>query len=430
MPLRWTRRDASRPRSGRDLHGGRRRADHEPARSRGAQSRHLDAPLRRGRSSAPGDPFVGASLRGRAPGWPDTDLEIVDDNNKAQRNMGLSTVAGARVSWGSPFCGVSYTTPRLCRRDLELHIRWPIPRNAQGRPAAGDRASRGEEPMPIRDDGRIVLRRMEPLENRWVGVRVRGMRRKARSRRRRRIRRNGRRTPRSTGSPSVSCSDPTERSKRTRANDCGRSRRAWSYGWNADLGDAAGRSWRVARGSQFPTACCLDRQDRQAGARPQGRTSSASTRRSCLPTRGEERRGAARLRRADLADGDRRRAAHVAAAGAGELAPTCCRPCGGSWPSSKRRMALPSKPPWTNRAQMPPVRRGLGSAQGEPERCGGPRAQDARAGGDSRQQEHAAGSAAPRRGVPGSKQGPGPVSGQTRGARPGARVRAQTPATA
>jgi hypothetical protein len=29
--------------------------------------------------------------------------------------------------------------------------------------------------MPIRDQGRIVLRRMEPLENRWVGVRVRGL---------------------------------------------------------------------------------------------------------------------------------------------------------------------------------------------------------------------------------------------------------------
>jgi hypothetical protein len=30
--------------------------------------------------SAPGDPFVGASLRGRAPGWPETDMEIVDEN--------------------------------------------------------------------------------------------------------------------------------------------------------------------------------------------------------------------------------------------------------------------------------------------------------------------------------------------------------------
>jgi hypothetical protein len=40
--------------------------------------------------SSPGDPFAGESVR-RAPGWPDQDVEILDDNNKAQRNMGPST---------------------------------------------------------------------------------------------------------------------------------------------------------------------------------------------------------------------------------------------------------------------------------------------------------------------------------------------------
>ncbi|MEP7345555.1 MAG: hypothetical protein ABI877_09815, partial [Gemmatimonadaceae bacterium] len=123
--------------------------------------------------SAPGDPFVGASLRGRAPGWPDTDLEIVDDNNKAQRNMGLSTT-DARESLGESVLWAIVHNAALSRRDLELRIRWPIPRDAKGRPSAIV-VSPGAEPMPIRDDGRLVLRRMEPLENRWVGVRLRGL---------------------------------------------------------------------------------------------------------------------------------------------------------------------------------------------------------------------------------------------------------------
>lgn len=123
--------------------------------------------------SAPGDPFVGASLRGRAPGWPDTDLEIVDDNNKAQRNMGLSTTA-ARESLGESVLWAIVHNAAAWRRDLELRIRWPIPRDAQGRPAAVV-VRPGAEPMPIRGDARIVLRRMEPLENRWIGVRLRGL---------------------------------------------------------------------------------------------------------------------------------------------------------------------------------------------------------------------------------------------------------------
>src|SRR6185369_12656173 len=37
----------------------------------------------------PADPFIGKSLRGSAPGWP-TDLIILNDNNRAQRNMFLT----------------------------------------------------------------------------------------------------------------------------------------------------------------------------------------------------------------------------------------------------------------------------------------------------------------------------------------------------
>ena len=109
------------------------------------------------------------SLHGRAPGWPTTDLDIVDDNNKAQRNMGLSTTP-ARESGESVLWGLLHNAA-VFRRDLELYIRWPIPRDMPGRPSAIV-VSPGARPMPLRADGRIVLRRMQPLENRWVGVRL------------------------------------------------------------------------------------------------------------------------------------------------------------------------------------------------------------------------------------------------------------------
>jgi hypothetical protein len=123
--------------------------------------------------STPADPYVGASLRGRAPGWPDTDLEIVDDNNKAQRNMGLSTT-DAREAGGESALWAIVHNAATWRRDLELRVRWPIPRDATGRPSARVAVAGGEW-KPITDEARLVLRRMHPGENRWIGVRVGGV---------------------------------------------------------------------------------------------------------------------------------------------------------------------------------------------------------------------------------------------------------------
>ena len=35
------------------------------------------------------DPFVAPGLNGNTPGWPTTDLLVINDNNKAQRNMSV-----------------------------------------------------------------------------------------------------------------------------------------------------------------------------------------------------------------------------------------------------------------------------------------------------------------------------------------------------
>ena len=62
--------------------------------------------------STPADPIVAPSLLGRAPGWPTTDLAVINDNNKAQRNMGLSTTPARGVGL------VDVLRPGPQRRDL------------------------------------------------------------------------------------------------------------------------------------------------------------------------------------------------------------------------------------------------------------------------------------------------------------------------
>jgi hypothetical protein len=122
--------------------------------------------------STPGDPFIGTTLRGRAPGWPDTDLEIVDDNNKAQRNMGLSVTPSREAAGESLIWAIVHNAANW-RRDLELRIRWPIPRNLHGRVRIAV-LQPGAEPLAVKDGQRLVLRRMAPMENRWVGLRISG----------------------------------------------------------------------------------------------------------------------------------------------------------------------------------------------------------------------------------------------------------------
>jgi hypothetical protein len=80
----------------------------------------------------------------------------------------------ARESLGESVLWAIVHNAATWRRNLELRIRWPIPRAVQGRPSAVV-VRPGAEPMPIRAEDRIMLPRMEPLENRWVGVRVRGL---------------------------------------------------------------------------------------------------------------------------------------------------------------------------------------------------------------------------------------------------------------
>jgi hypothetical protein len=121
--------------------------------------------------STPTDPYIGVSLRGRAPGWPEQDLEIVDDNNKAQRNMGLTTTPARGVGLAdSVLYGVAHNAATF-PRDMVIQY--------SSSPMLRERVKQieidvvGQERIRARDSGTILLKNMQPGENRWIGVRFR-----------------------------------------------------------------------------------------------------------------------------------------------------------------------------------------------------------------------------------------------------------------
>jgi hypothetical protein len=117
--------------------------------------------------TGPNDPPTPPPLRGRAPGWPATDLAILWDNNKAQRNLGLSTTPARGVGLSDAFYAIVHNAATV-RRDLELVI--------DVGPDVGQRFGEatvdviGGKKRALRDGDRLVLEAMEPGENRWIGL--------------------------------------------------------------------------------------------------------------------------------------------------------------------------------------------------------------------------------------------------------------------
>lgn len=114
------------------------------------------------------DPIVAPSLLGRAPGWPTTDLLVINDNNKAQRNMalGVTTATGFLT-----FYALIHNAATI-RRDIVLE--WL----REGRPPTpADRVQLiGGKPQQFKSSGRLVLRGLKPGESRFVRVTLGGAR--------------------------------------------------------------------------------------------------------------------------------------------------------------------------------------------------------------------------------------------------------------
>lgn len=112
------------------------------------------------------DPIVAPSLLGRAPGWPTTDLLVINDNNKAQRNMGLGpTTASGFLTWYALLHNAG-----TIRRDMLV-----VWERGGRKPSRLDRVQvLGGRPQQLQEEGQLVVRDMKPGESRFVRVTLEG----------------------------------------------------------------------------------------------------------------------------------------------------------------------------------------------------------------------------------------------------------------
>jgi len=117
--------------------------------------------------STAADPFVPPGLAGNTPGWPTTDLLVINDNNKAQRNM---SVHYGLSGFGSKHYAIIRNASRK-PRDVVLKL------------AAGAEALKGlaqptvlaqgaREALPFKSGGKITVSGMAAGESRWVALDV------------------------------------------------------------------------------------------------------------------------------------------------------------------------------------------------------------------------------------------------------------------
>jgi len=117
--------------------------------------------------TAPGDPIAAPGLTGRAPGQPGTTLSVIDDNNKAQRNLHVTPAMGGG---GGIRFGIVHNSATF-GRDLVLGVAAP----AAGRPPEGTLIEVFTEQgvvdrLPWRAWETLTLAAMQPGENRWLGI--------------------------------------------------------------------------------------------------------------------------------------------------------------------------------------------------------------------------------------------------------------------
>ncbi|TMQ07991.1 MAG: hypothetical protein E6J90_41770 [Deltaproteobacteria bacterium] len=121
--------------------------------------------------SAPGDPIISPSLVGRAPGWPTTDLLVVNDNNKAQRNMqvfGFGGMSTAMTMYAIVHNAATVTRDmtvgvRLDRRSADLLKGSTL--SVLG--ARGEKFKTNTR-IAVTNNSVVKLDKMTPGENRWI----------------------------------------------------------------------------------------------------------------------------------------------------------------------------------------------------------------------------------------------------------------------
>jgi hypothetical protein len=129
--------------------------------------------------SGPGtsDPFIPPSLAGGSPGWPSTDLRVMADNNKAQRNILILPTGMAGAGTGG--AGGAGTSGAVSGFAI-VHNAATFPRTVEVRYEAAPEVVKklggarvevvGQPARPFRSGDTLRLDNMQPGENRWLRV--------------------------------------------------------------------------------------------------------------------------------------------------------------------------------------------------------------------------------------------------------------------
>jgi hypothetical protein len=119
--------------------------------------------------SAAGSPFIPPSLVGQTPGWPTTDLRIVNDNHKAQRNMHLTTLPPTPGGSVTDFAIIH--NGALFARDIPLRIDLSGISKRYLRGSVSNIGAASRDQQQNSGPGQtLVMRNMQPGENRWVAI--------------------------------------------------------------------------------------------------------------------------------------------------------------------------------------------------------------------------------------------------------------------
>jgi hypothetical protein len=122
--------------------------------------------------SSPSDPYQQPSLRGRSPGWPDgTDTTVLNDNNKAQRNLGIFPVGqSAAKQKATMFVYALLHNAATQTRDMEVQYAGGVVEGVTAREVSV--AFYGQAAQTLTAGHVLTAARMLPGENRWLGIAI------------------------------------------------------------------------------------------------------------------------------------------------------------------------------------------------------------------------------------------------------------------
>jgi hypothetical protein len=110
------------------------------------------------------DPIILPSLLGHTPGWPTTDLMIINDNNKAQRNMGVYPISGVGNVSFYAIIHNGATFPR------DVNVLYESAKEIDNMLKKARIEIIGGHSQQFRSGNIITLENMQPGENRWIGL--------------------------------------------------------------------------------------------------------------------------------------------------------------------------------------------------------------------------------------------------------------------